>query len=349
VQVRVENLYYLLCYAWQCLDARDIVPVSEIAGRSPEALFARVLSVSVGRLMKQGLERGYVEQAETTRRPRGKIDFGRTLSGGVLNRGAVECAFDELTPDIFPNRAIKAALRSLARADAIDSGQRSQLHALIDAMAGVADVEDIGPRHFAGVSLRGGLRRYRLPLSICELLSRRSLLDEQSGKLRFSAFLGSDQEMGRLFEDFLRQFFRLEQRKFTDIGARTVAWDLSGDDQGHLASMRTDVMLRRPGETIIVEAKCYGSSSQAVGKTALLNLVHSDHVYQLMAYVTNHSAGASERVSGALLYATDHDQTRPASFKLLGHPVHVAGVNLDQPWQRIHDQLIGLVERFAYP
>jgi 5-methylcytosine-specific restriction enzyme subunit McrC len=220
MRVRVENLYYLLCYAWQCLDARDIVPVSDIAGRSPEALFARVLDISVRRLLKQGLERGYVERTESTRRPRGKIDLARTIGAGKLNHGVVECAFDELTVDILPNQAIKAALRKLILADAVGADERSQLRALVAAMDQVSDVANIGSRHFAGISLRGGLRRYRLVLSICELLSRRALLDESTGRLRFSSFVGSDQEMGLLFEDFLRQFFRLEQRRFNDVGAR---------------------------------------------------------------------------------------------------------------------------------
>jgi 5-methylcytosine-specific restriction enzyme subunit McrC len=43
VKIPIQNLYYLLCYAWDRLDERDIVAVDAAGVTSLADLFARVL------------------------------------------------------------------------------------------------------------------------------------------------------------------------------------------------------------------------------------------------------------------------------------------------------------------
>lgn len=57
-RIPIRNLYYLLCYAWDVLEERDDALVSELDGLSHVELLAKVLSVSVQRLWKRGLDRG---------------------------------------------------------------------------------------------------------------------------------------------------------------------------------------------------------------------------------------------------------------------------------------------------
>ena len=46
--IPLENVYYLLCYAWNRLDARDRVDVSAIPGNRIENLLAKVLIEGTG-------------------------------------------------------------------------------------------------------------------------------------------------------------------------------------------------------------------------------------------------------------------------------------------------------------
>jgi len=222
VQVRVENLYYLLCYAWRCLDARDIVAVDASAGPSPEALFARVLNVALRRLIRDGLDRGYQEESDDLRRPRGKPRIGETMSRGLLERGMVRCDFNELTEDVLHNRIIKATVRRLALVDSLDEEHRRGLGELVRCLAHVTDMT-VTSNDFRRVQVQGNRNRYRFILNVCQLVHRCVHLDQRSGRWRFQSFAGNEQAMGRLFQAFLKEFLRTEQRVFPDVRSPQVA------------------------------------------------------------------------------------------------------------------------------
>lgn len=58
--IPLENVYYLLCYAWNRLDARDRVDVSAVPGNRIENLLAKVLIEGTAHLLRSGLDRSYV-------------------------------------------------------------------------------------------------------------------------------------------------------------------------------------------------------------------------------------------------------------------------------------------------
>ncbi len=57
--IPIANLYYLLCYAWNTLDEKDLIDVTGIESTELVDLFARVLIGGANRLIKDGLDRGY--------------------------------------------------------------------------------------------------------------------------------------------------------------------------------------------------------------------------------------------------------------------------------------------------
>ena len=50
------------------------------------------------------------------------------------------------------------------------------------------------------------------------------------------------------------------------------------------------------------------------------------------------------KVSGMLLYP-EVQQSVTDRFKLQGHDITIASINLSQPWEQIHDDLIALVPK----
>lgn len=104
--------------------------------------------------------------------------------------------------------------------------------------------------------------------------------------------------------------------------------------------MHTDVTIERRACKTIVDCKFY---REALVSRHGRHRLHSAHLYQLMAYLNNKSRDAGwERVAGMLLYpAVDH--RLDLDFELLGHPVGVKSIDLDQPWAGIHARLVGIL------
>ncbi|MCH7727606.1 MAG: hypothetical protein IH991_14145, partial [Planctomycetes bacterium] len=100
-QIPVQNLWYILLYAWGFARFRDRISVA--AEESPDLLnlLARVL-VQLGRdVLRRGLDRGYVECREPVRGVRGRIDFSASVKRLSLRHGVAHCTFDELDYNVL--------------------------------------------------------------------------------------------------------------------------------------------------------------------------------------------------------------------------------------------------------
>ena len=82
MKVPIENIYYLFCYAWRYLP-EGYVSIDVGAVHSPDVLnlCAHVLTTGIDRLLRRGMDRGYVTISEETSRLRGRIDMTATLTG----------------------------------------------------------------------------------------------------------------------------------------------------------------------------------------------------------------------------------------------------------------------------
>lgn len=344
--IPVENIYYLLCYAWDRLEARSQVQVSAVPGNRVENLLAKVLCDGVSQLLRTGLDRGYVAVEHDARVLRGKLLICETVKRALLPSGRVACAHDELTVDVPHNRVIKAAMGSLLRLETVDQVLRSQLRAHCQRLADVTDVE-LTPRAFRGIQLHSNVARYAFLINACSLVERSLLPDPKTGERRFHPFTANAQEMGLLFEAFVRNFCRYEVPEF-EVSAPHIVWDAIAEiesDLGWLPVMRTDAMLSTPDRRVIIETKYYATPyQQRFGTRKLL----SEHLYQLLTYLSHSAASPGPPIAGLLLYASAGDRVS-VSYELGGFPVRVQTLSLAQPWERIHAELRSLVMQYRAP
>ena len=72
-EIPIENLYYLLCYAYDKLPDQKIMSVD--AENCPDSLnlLALALARSIKQLNQRGLERQYLEKVEETPRLQGRV------------------------------------------------------------------------------------------------------------------------------------------------------------------------------------------------------------------------------------------------------------------------------------
>lgn len=329
----------MLCYAWDRLEARELVDVGGVSGNRIENLLGSVLSHAVADLIRRGLDRGYVPFEEEGRRLRGKLLLSEVVKRTLLPRGRVACNVDELSHDVPHNRLIKAAMAVLVGLPELDQELRVTLRSLGHRMDTVTDT-DLSPAAFRHVQLNRNVARYAFVVNVCSLIARSLLPDEKTGGKRFHPFTAREQEMGLLFQAFVRNFLHREQEVF-QVSGRSVPWDIDpadGSDSSWLPQMLVDVMLTNSDRRVVIETKYYSTPYQTrYGKSTLI----SGHLYQILAYVSQLHATPGPAPVGVLLYAGAGEQRR-LDYRIGGRQLLVRSIDLSRDWRDIHRDLIAL-------
>lgn len=347
MKIPIRNVYWLLLYAWDHLGAGEEASLAAEEPRHLHDLFASALADTVSRLRARGLDRGYVEVEETLAGVRGRLDLGTTLKRGLLANARTHCLVDELRHDVLHNRILKSTLRSLLGVD-LEEEVRSGVRRQVRALDAVADVRVVR-RDFGRVQLHRNNRVYDFALRLCRLIHENLMVDPATGEARFRDFRADERRMGALFEAFVYRFYRREQQHFR-VSRPHIAWhDAHGSEQALalLPRMRTDVVLRSPDRRIIVETKFYANplAGRFGGKK-----LRSAHLYQLLAYLSNHAAAHPKGPSyeGMLLYPAVNEAFA-FDYRLSGHRLMVRSIDLDQPWAQIRSDLLALLKESGSP
>ncbi len=116
-QISIQNIYYLLCYAWNRLEEGAVADVEPVTSTRLVDLFAKVLAGGVYYLIRRGFDRDYLPYSEDTATLRGKIDFASSLKRNPLAKGHARYDFDELDYNVLHNRIIKTTVSRLVLAD----------------------------------------------------------------------------------------------------------------------------------------------------------------------------------------------------------------------------------------
>jgi 5-methylcytosine-specific restriction enzyme subunit McrC len=342
--IRLQNVYYLLCYAWDQWESRGFADVNAVSGDRVESLLGQVLRDAVGNLLRRGLDRGYLAAEEEGRRLRGKLLVSPTIQRMLIRQGRVACLVDELSHDVPHNRIIKAAITALVAVPGLDKEIRAGLLDHRRRMYDVSDV-DLSAAAFRGVQLHRNVASYAFALNVCQLVARSLIPEPGSGKRRFHPFTANEQEMGRLFEAFVRNFLKREQREFR-VSAAKVEWNaisLHESDLSLLPEMRTDVLLASSLTRVAIETKFYASPFQIhYGGKKLI----SSHLYQLLAYLSHLGRLDGPEVVGVLLYAVSGEDLR-LDYRLGGHKVLIRSVDLGRDWLGIRSQILGLARELS--
>jgi 5-methylcytosine-specific restriction enzyme subunit McrC len=347
VAVPIRNVYYLLCYAWDWLEARSLVNVDGVPGNRIENLLGKVMLDGVSHLIRRGLDRGYAPIEQEGPRVRGKILLSSSIARSLLAKGHIGCYADDFVHDIAHNQAIKAAMRELIALPGLDDDLRHGLRKHCRRLHDVTDVE-LAPALFRQIHLHRNVIRYVFLLNVCKLLARSFMPDQKSGQRRFRPFTASQQEMGLLFEEFVRNFLRREQDLFRVTRAK-VTWNLQADissDPKWLPEMKTDIVLTSSLRRVVIETKYYATPYQSRDGA---KKVISAHLYQLLTYLSQLRAADGTAPLGMLLYASDGEDRR-LQYAIGQHTVLIRTLNLNDVWNGIHQGLLEIVRELdAYP
>lgn len=123
----IKNIYYMLSYAFMTLDQGDYEDVATEEFENIHDLFAAILAKGIGRQLKQGLFREYLNRKETATVVRGKIDMPATIQDRLARKRVLTCEYDELSENNLLNQILKTTVMLLLHHAKVDQEYKSDL------------------------------------------------------------------------------------------------------------------------------------------------------------------------------------------------------------------------------
>lgn len=341
--IPIENIYYLLCYAWNTLDEKEQVKVSVDDKTELVDLFAKILINGTRMLLKRGIEKNYVTETPELAGVKGKLELGPTLKSGLLLKQRTLCTIDEFSGNILSNQILLSTLYRLIRTRELDTDLKKQIKPLVWMFDGIQTIE-LSSRIFSQVRLHRNNRFYSFLIKVCRILYENMLPTEKPGEWLFVDFLREERKMNALFEAFLLNFYKREFPQWK-VRKEFLYWQFETKDPAHndyLPRMETDISIDTPTRKLIIDAKYY---REALASYYGNEKVKSVNLYQLFSYLLNQRTEdpRSWHTTGMLVYPTTTQELN-LSFRYHQHPIQIKTVNLNMHWKKIEERLKEMVE-----
>ena len=342
MSIPIENIYYLLCYAWNKLEEKDRVAVSAEDCTNLLDLLAKVLINSSKILLKRGIDRNYIDVTTEFAGVKGKLQLSQSIKSQLLPKQRTICSFNEFSANILTNQILVTTLVRLIRTHNLDKNLKSEIKSLIWRFGEVDRIE-LNPRVFNNIKLHRNNKFYGFILNVCRLIFENSLLSEKTGELHFMDFIRDEIKIRYLFEEFLRNFYSIEPSKYK-VRRENIYWQFQSVNESNaqfLPLMQTDITLESSESKIIVDAKFYKEALKANWGKEKIN---SSNLYQLFSYLINQRSQdtKTQYAAGILLYPTVQNENN-LDYKFENHKISIKTVNLDQNWKHISERLLSIV------
>jgi len=343
MKIPIQNIYFLLCYAWNQLEEKEKINVEASDYNSYINLFAKILLNGSVYLFKRGLDRDYISYEEVIAGIRGKIDFGVSLKLNLFHQARAFCSFDELDYNILHNQIIKTTIGKVLKVQDLDKEIRNRLAEVYKRFKNVDEVK-INGNIYKNVRLHRNNQFYRFLLNVSRIINENLVLDEKTGDYQFMDFVRDEHKMAYVFENFVRNFYAKEQSVFR-VKPELINWIATTEnekDLAYLPLMKTDISLDSPQRKIIIDTKYY---LEALKPHHDQNKVISANLYQLFSYVKNVEAQGevARNCEGILLYPTVQDEI-DLNYKMENHTIRIKTICLNQDWRSIYSGLLEIIQ-----
>ena len=325
------NLYYLLSYTWNFASGRGL---KQVQGEPLESVLELCVWEWMNHLaiaIQQGSLAHFHPKEEELEVVRGKILW----SVPQANPTKIRCRYSDHSLQ-HPFMAWLASIfLRLQESSSLSPYVRKRLATFTPFFKGIKPGDSF--------SDHSGSPRLHALYQLSRCLTDMILPQEGKGSYAFTSFWEEDQLMWKVFEGFVRNFYRREQRTYS-VHSRRFPWRNTEPFSEHafsfLPQMETDVVLESADKHIIIETKFY---REAFRKRFAHKKLISGHLYQLFAYLQNYPHQERNKLSGCLLYPT-----LGTSFSLYYHihnvPVKVLGIRLDTEPKDIHKRMMRLIQ-----
>lgn len=338
----IKNIYYILSYAFTSLNQGGYENVAAEEFDNLHNLFAAILARGIGRQLKQGIYREYLNRKEDVAVVRGKIDMPGTIQNRLAKRRVLACEYDELSENNLLNQILKTTVMLLLRHAKVDAEYKTDLK---KEMLFFSNVDTIDPAsvHWASIRFQRNNNTYRMLISLCQLVLEGMLMTTDDGEYKLATFI-DEQRMSRLYEKFILEYYAKECPQVKAIAAQ-IPWALDDGIGTMLPVMQSDIMLSHGSRVLIIDAKYYTHTTQTQYN---VHTLHSNNLYQIFTYVKNKDIEFGESphtVSGMLLYAQTDEALQPDHvYQMSGNQISVKTLDLNRDFSEIAAQLNAIVD-----
>ena len=340
--IPIQNIYYMLSYAFQTLQAENYKDLATENFHNTAELCAAILDKGIGIQLKHGLRRDYVSKSESLSTLQGKLNISESIKTQTMLKKQMICTYDEFSTNIQFNQIIKSTVLLLLKANITNSRKKSLRKLLLF----FSDVNEID-LHFVNwyQQYNRSDQNYQMLIGMCYLVYKGLLTTQNNGTTKLMDFFDG-QRMCRLYEKFLLEYYRKEHPELT-ANASQIAWQLDDTENQMLPRMQTDIMLSKNNNILIIDAKYYSHMTQ---QQYGIHTLHSNNLYQIFTYVKNKEfelRNYEHTVSGMLLYAqTDEDIIPNNTYHMSGNQISVLALDLNQDFSKISRTLDDIAKNF---
>lgn len=332
----------MLSYAFTSLNQGGYENVAAEEFDNLHNLFAAILARGIGRQLKQGIYREYLNRKEDVAVVRGKIDMPGTIQNRLAKKRVLACEYDELSENNLLNQILKTTVMLLLRHAKVDAEYKTDLK---KEMLFFSNVDTIDPAsvHWASIRFQRNNNTYRMLISLCQLVLEGMLMTTDDGEYKLVTFI-DEQRMSRLYEKFILEYYAKECPQVKAIAAQ-IPWALDDGIGTMLPVMQSDIMLSHGSRVLIIDAKYYTHTTQTQYN---VHTLHSNNLYQIFTYVKNKDIEFGESphtVSGMLLYAQTDEALQPDHvYQMSGNQISVKTLDLNRDFSEIAAQLNAIVD-----
>lgn len=340
--IPIQNIYYMLSYAFQTLQAENYKDLAAENFHNTAELCAAILDKGIGIQLKHGLRRDYVSKSESLSTLQGKLNISESIKTQTMLKKQMICTYDEFSTNIQFNQIIKSTVLLLLKANITNSRKKSLRKLLLF----FSDVNEID-LHFVNWNQQYNRsnQNYQMLIGMCYLVYKGLLTTQNNGTTKLMDFFDG-QRMCRLYEKFLLEYYRKEHPELT-ANASQIAWQLDDTENQMLPRIQTDIMLSKNNNILIIDAKYYSHMTQ---QQYGIHTLHSNNLYQIFTYVKNKEfelRNYEHTVSGMLLYAqTDEDIIPNNTYHMSGNQISVLALDLNQDFSKISRTLDDIAKNF---
>ena len=277
--IPVQNIYYMLSYAFQALQAQNYKDLATENFHNTAELCAAILDKDISVQLKRGLGRDYLPKSESLSTLQGKLNISESIKTQTLLKKQMICTYDEFSTNTQFNQIIKSTMLLLLKANITNTRKKSLRNLLLF----FSDVKEIDLRFVNwNQHYNRSNQSYQMLIGICYLIYNGLLQTQTDGTTKIMDFF-DEQRMCHLYEKFLLEYYRKEHPELS-ANASQIAWQLDDSENQLLPKMQTDIMLSQGNNILIIDAKYYSHMTQQQYGT---NTLHSNNLYQIFTYVKN--------------------------------------------------------------
>lgn len=337
--IRIQNIYYMLSYAFQVLTEEGYKKISTEEFENVAELCAAILIKGLSSQIKRGLNKEYVQKSDSLSSLRGKIDISASIKDKSMLKKQLVCFYDDFSVNSYMNRIIKTTMNILLRSN-ISVERKKEIRKLIIYFL---DVELLNPETINwNLQFNKNNQTYQMLIFVCYLILKGLLQTTSSGNVKIMTFL-DEQRMYKLYEKFILEYYRKEHPELK-VTASQIPWNIDDGYIEMLPIMQSDIMLKKDDKTLIIDAKYYG---QTIQKRYNSNTLHSANLYQIYTYVKNLDRKSTGNVSGMILYAKTDELVFPNnSYIMDGNSISLKTLDLNCDFSELKRQLDSIAYRY---